>query len=162
MDEKYTDAAGNVIAEHIADRNVEQLRFAGKALGGLGPAYNIGKGAEMQRQRPGSRPDGGMVRTGQDHATINDLNNPQDPTRQSGSTKDLLYQVMQTEAGLRAELADARKLIENLEANILQMGNEIIELKDTLARENAQRQHFEGMLRQIATLVVNGAKDKPA
>ena len=121
------------IVNRIVDRNVEQLKFTGDVLHRLPRA----------RQMPGSREDAGMEPTPRD-------------------TRDLLKQIQHTEDALRQELSDARQLIENLEANIAQMESTILELKSALGSENAQREHFESMLRQIATLVVNGAKDKPA
>ena len=123
--------------DEIINRNVEQLKFTGDALRDRLP---------RARQLPGSRPDGGMTPAA---ATTH-------------NTRSLIDQIMLNEQQLRQELSEARQLIENLEANILQMEDEIITLKSTLGSENAQREHFEGMLRQIATLVVNGAKDKPA
>ena len=123
-------------SEDIANRNVEQLKFTGEALRDRLP---------RARQLPGSRPDGGMASAA---ATTH-------------NTRSLIDQIMLNEQQLCRELSDARQLIENLEANILQMENEIITLKSDLGSENVQREHFENMLRQIATLVVNGTKDKP-
>ena len=124
------------IGEQIANRNVEQMKFTADALHRLPRA----------RQMPGSRSDGGMASAA---ATTH-------------NTRSLIDQIMLNEQQLRQELSEARQLIENLEANILQMEDTIIELKNSLGSENVQREHFENMLRQIATLVVNGAKDKPA
>lgn len=140
--------------DKLTDRNVSQLDFAAEHLGRAAQIpvppreYKGGEGQRIAANRPlpGSRPDGGMISAA---ATTH-------------NTRSLIDQIMLNEQQLRQELSEARKLIEILEANLLGSENKIIELKDDLSRETSQREHFEGMLRQIATLVVNGAKDKPA
>ena len=119
-------------SEDIANRNVEQLNFTADALHRLPRA----------RQIPGSRPDGGM-------------------TPRVAETRNLLDQIQQIEAGLRAELVDARATIDHCERDLATLQSEYSELKARHDLEKSRREHFEGMLRQIATLVVNGAKDKP-
>lgn len=117
---------------NITDRNVEQLDFTGKHLGNLPRARSL----------PGSRSDGGMAQVRQD-------------------TGSLIDQILTNDRQLRNDLAGAYKEVEKLEANLLTLENEIIELKDTLGSERALREHAEGVIRKIADLIVNGAKDKP-
>ena len=140
--------------DDITDRNVEQLEFTGKSLGKSGYGQ-----LPRARTLPGSRPDEDMVRAGPDHATINDLNNPRDPTRQSGSTKDLLYQVMETEAKLRAQLVDARNIIDNFERDMIKLESDFTTVQLERDSETRRADKYEAMVRKIAELVVNGVKE---
>ena len=123
---------GPMDQNNITDRNVEQLDFTGKHLGNLPRARSL----------PGSRSDGGMI----------------SPQKQ---THDLIQQIVDNENRLRAELVDARATIDHCERDLATLQSEYSELKARHDLEKKQREHFEAMLRKIAELVVNGAKEHP-
>lgn len=138
--------------DDITDRNIEQLEFTGKALGragyGMPRAANLGLGS-MERSQPGSRPDGGMA-----------VPPPELPSQKE--TQGWLDQIAQTENRLRAQLVDARNIIDNFERDMAMLESEVNRLDSELRQSQMLKDHFEGMLRKIAELVVNGSKDKPA
>lgn len=100
-------------------------------------AQHLGK-----RPQPGSRPDGGMA-----PAVVQ-------------NTRSLIDQIMHNDQQLRGELDEAMKHIEKLEFDLMSAEDRVIELKDMLARETSLREYYEGTMRKIAELVVNGAKHK--
>lgn len=96
----------------------------------------------MAKPLPGSRPDGGIAKP-------------------DTTMHDMLQHIAQRESELLNDLQDAKNLVENLEHDLLQLETTLIEVREQLEREKNAREHFENMLRQIATLVVNGSKAAP-
>lgn len=92
------------------------------------------------RQPPGSRADGGML--------------------PHNSLKDLIQQIVQHDADTRNDLQDAQNMVHELEKDLAEVEKTVTRLKAELEHETRQREHFEGMLRQIATLVVNGTRGR--
>lgn len=120
--------------EDIANRNISQLDFAGKALGNLPRARSL----------PGSRADGGMATRAPDVPMGNSL----------------IQQVVEHEKNLLRQISDLKELSQKQDDEILRQENEIIELRAKLDLETKQSEHYRSMLRKIAELVVNGAKEQ--
>ena len=94
-----------------------------------------------RRPAPGSRPDGGMERV--------------DPLQH---THDMVQKILETETNLRHQLEDARGVIDKLHDDISKLGAALDGTQARAASENEARVYLEGILRQIADLVVNGHK----
>ena len=99
-------------------------------------AANLGKGA--QRQQPGSRPDGGMLST----------------------TQSLLTQVLETERQLRNDLEESVRQLQRAQVDLQKLGADLDRKVQEFNAEREARQHLEGVIRQIADVVVNGRKAK--
>lgn len=123
----------------LANKNVEQLRFTGDNL-----RMNFPNQLQT-RPRPGSRPDGGMAT----------------PTQPGWlkQTQELTQQILDNENQLRANLVDARNIIDNFERDMAKLESEMATLKINLEAEQARAHKYESMVRRIAELVVNGVKD---
>lgn len=110
---------------------------------------NHGLGS-MERQRPGSRPDGDM-------AAIPDI----------GSIHNAVQVILAIETQLRNDMADARRLVDNFEEEQIRLESKIAELEARLSEERTRCARFEGycqelkeVLRSAASIMVNGGKDK--
>ena len=121
--------------DKLTDRNVAQLDYA---------ADNLGK-AGQRKPLPGSRSDGGMA--------------PMAPM--AGTVQGLTQQILQREADLLDRLTHAGQQLDDSRHEVERLQGEMSQLESQLAAETAKREHFEGMLRKIAELVVNGAKGQP-
>ena len=136
------------ILSAISDGNVEKLRRANDVLGKPPWTTRSVRSGLAEEPRPGSRPDGGMA--AKIHESI---------------IKELTNQVLQHEAILQNNLADARRMIDAFEEDQLRLEDEVRRLKATLEEERNQCAMFQNrceelknVLRSAAEIMVNGEK----
>ena len=102
----------------------------------------------LKTHEPGSRPDGGMA--AKIHESI---------------IKELTNQVLQHEAILQNNLADAHRLVDKFEEEQLRLEDEILQLKATLEEERTDApcsqnrcEELKNVLSAAAEIMVNGEK----